>query len=134
MNLILLEKHQEEYFIIRNYINEINTICISVEFNVIYNYICRLSPSLFQKVLLELNKIKYMCKHIMNELLYYEPIDDNPLNITHYYKQLTYSIENFAYKIENDYYKCTCCVFKKAQFEYFEDMIYILEKCINRTS
>ena len=109
MNLLALEKYQEEYFIIRNNINEINTICISVEINVIENYICRLSPPLFQTVIFELDKIKYMCKHIMNILLYYEPIDDIPLDITTYYKQLTYSIENFAYKIENGHYNPNSC-------------------------
>ena len=132
MNFIALEKYQQEYLIIRNYISDINTLCISLEYNVIHNYICKLSPKLFQSVLIELNNIKYICKQLMNTLLYYEPIDDSMIDITDYYNQLIYAIENFAYKIENGYYNCECCVLYTAYFEYFEDMIYILEKCINR--
>ena len=72
MNFIALEKYQQEYLIIRNYISDINTLCISLEYNVIHNYICKLSPKLFQSVLIELNNIKYIFKQLMNTLLYYE--------------------------------------------------------------
>ena len=125
-----MDTQYEDYLNIRTHINEINTICISVEFNVIDNYVCKLTPSLFKKVIFELNNIQNICKHIMNVILYYEPIDNTPLDIMTYIKQLICLIENFAFKIENGYYNCSCCVFKTAQFEYFEDMIYILEKCI----
>ncbi len=118
------------YFVIRQNINEVKTIIISIEYNVIYNYICKLTPSLIQKVLIELNQINYLCTSLMTNILYNNKIIYESNYMNNFIKLLIYNIEQFAYKVENDYYKCTCCIVAPAMFEQFEDIIYILEKCI----
>ena len=78
LNLKLKMDLEPLKFIIRNNIKDIRTIIISIEYNVIYNYICRLSPLLFQKALLELNNINSTCNTIMDKLLY-DDIDNNQI-------------------------------------------------------
>ncbi len=115
-------------FIIRNNIKEIKTIILSIEYNVIYNYVCRLSPSLFQKALLEINSINHLCKSIMDKLLY-DDITDSKY-IINYLTKLINKTEIFAFKVENGHYDCTCCTIKNTFFEQFEEIIYILDKTI----